>query len=123
MEHQKSSHHHSGHNHASLIQTLLECAKECEQCAAACLEENDVTAMAHCIELDRDCADICFLAAKLLIRDSEIAHEYLAVCEAMCRKCAEECSLHEHEHCKRCAEACRRCERACHEHHGNVQVK
>lgn len=79
--------------------------------------------MAHCIELDRDCAEICFLAAKLLLRDSEISHKFLAVCEEACRKCAEECGMHDHDHCKRCAEACRRCEQACHEHHGQQQMK
>lgn len=123
MQDQNPSHHHSGHAHASLIVTLLECAAACEKCMASCLEEKDVTAMAHCIELNRDCADICFLGAKLLIRDSEVAHQYLSVCEEACRRCAEECSLHGHEHCKRCAEACRRCEEASHQHHGETGLK
>jgi hypothetical protein len=117
MQHQNPSHHHSGHPHSELIQILMDCAIACEQCMSACLEESDVTTMAHCIELDRDCAEICFLSAKLLMRDSEIAHQYLKICEEACRLCAEECSMHEHEHCKRCAEQCRRCQQACHEHH------
>ena len=122
MEHQQSGHHHSGHKHGALIQQLLACATACENCAASCLDEKDVTAIAHCIELDRDCADVCFLAAQLLTRDSEFAHEFLAVCEKVCRQCAEECGKHQHEHCKRCAEECRKCADACHEHHGKVQV-
>ncbi|RYZ27588.1 MAG: four-helix bundle copper-binding protein, partial [Chitinophagaceae bacterium] len=69
MEHQQPSHHHSGHKHEALIQTLLDCARACEMCAAACLDEDNVTPMAHCIELDRDCAEICYLGAKLLLRD------------------------------------------------------
>ena len=77
MQNQNPAHHHSGHPHSELINTLLECALACEHCMAACLEEKDVAAMAHCIELVRDCADICFLGAKLLLRDSEIAHQYL----------------------------------------------
>lgn len=121
MEHQQNGHHHSGHQHGSLIQTLLDCATACENCAALCLDEKDVTPMAHCIEIDSDCAALCYLTAKLLTRDSEFAHELLALCEKACRHCAEECSLHTHEHCKRCTEACRRCEQACHEHHGKVQ--
>ena len=123
MENQQPGHRHSGHNHEALIQTLLDCARACEVCAAICLDEQDVTLMAHCIELDRDCADICFLGAKLFLRDSEVAHQFLVVCEEACRRCAEECSLHNHEHCKRCAEACRRCEHACHEHHDPQQMR
>ena len=118
MEHQQSGHHHSGHKHEALIQQLLACATACENCAASCLDEQDVTPMAHCIELDRDCADVCFLGAQLLIRDSEFAHDYLAVCEKVCRECAEECGKHEHEHCKKCAEECRKCADACHAHPG-----
>jgi hypothetical protein len=118
MENKNPSHHHSGHSHSDLINTLLDCASASEKCMSACLDEKDVTSMAHCIELTRDCAEICFLGVKLLMRDSEIAHQYLMVCEEVCRICAEECSLHDHDHCKRCAEACRRCQQACHEHHG-----
>ena len=119
---QVSPHHHSGHNHSNLINTILECAWACERCMNACLEEQDVQKMAHCIELDRDCAEVCFLAAKLLARDSEIAHQYLRVCEEACRICAEECSLHDHEHCQECARACRRCEEACHQHHSQAPL-
>jgi hypothetical protein len=31
----------------------------------------------------------------------------------MCRSCAEECSKHNHDHCKACAEACLSCAEAC----------
>jgi len=123
MENQQPGHHHSGHPHQGLIEILLDCASACERCAAAGLDEQDVTSMAHCIELSRDCAEICFVGAKLLLRDSEVAHQFLVICEEVCRKCAEECSLHGHEHCKRCAEASRRCEHACHEHHGQQEMK
>lgn len=121
MDHQKS-HHHSGHNHSELIQQLFECAIACEKCMTACLEE-DATSMAHCIELDRDCSEICFLAIKLLQRDSEFGHSFLAVCEEACRACAEECNKHEHDHCKACAEACIKCADACHAHHGELSLK
>ena len=120
MEHPISGHHHSGHQHYALIQQLLECATACEYCAASCLDEEDVTAMAHCIELDRDCAEICSLGARLLIRDSELSHEFLAFCEKACRVCAEECGKHNHEHCKHCAEECNKCAEACHAHHHGV---
>lgn len=122
MEHQQTGHQHSGHQHSALIQTLLDCARACEECTAVCLHEKDVAAMTRCIEIGRDCTDLCFLGAKLLIRDSEVGHRYLAVCEEVCRLCAEECSRHDDEHCRRCAEASKTCAEACHAHHGQVQV-
>jgi len=97
-----------------LLQKLIECALTCEECEAACLNEENITLLARCIELDRDCADICLLASRLVHRDSEISDDYLAMCEKMCRMCAEECNKHNHEHCKACAEACLACAEACH---------
>jgi hypothetical protein len=108
------NHHHTGHVHGALIEQLLKCATASQICAASCLDERDVTPMAHCIELDQDCSEICFMTAKLLIRDSEYAYEFLAICEKVCRHCAEVCSKHEHQHCKKCAEECIRCADDCH---------
>src|SRR5476651_453287 len=105
------------HNHQQLIQRLLDCVLACEHCATACLGEDDVKMMAGCIRLDRDCADICSQAARLLQRDSVIAHQYLVLCEEICRLCAEECGKHNMDHCRQCAEACRQCAEACHAHH------
>lgn len=105
------------HNHQALIQQLLECALACEHCATSCLQEEDVKMMAPCIKLDRDCSDICVQAARLLQRESDIAHQYLLLCEEICRMCGEECSKHEAEHCQQCAAACKACAEACHAHH------
>lgn len=105
------------HNHQELIQKLLNCVAACENCALACLHERDIQMMAQCISLDRDCADICAQAARLLQRDSVIAHQYLLLCEEICRLCADECSKHDQDHCQQCAEACHICADACHEHH------
>ncbi|RYU87906.1 four-helix bundle copper-binding protein [Mucilaginibacter terrigena] len=105
------------HDHTALIEKLLACVEACENCATACLLEDGVKPMVRCISLDRDCADICSQAAKLLERRSEIAHQYLLLCEEICRMCAEECEMHPHDHCQKCAEACRQCAEACHAHH------
>ena len=105
------------HDHSALIQKLLACALACENCATACLHEDDVAMMANCVMLDRDCADICTLAARLLQRNSDIAHQYLVLCEEICRMCSAECGKHRHEHCNKCAEACRECAETCHAHH------
>jgi hypothetical protein len=97
-----------------LQQKLIECALTCEDCERACLNEDNITLMARCIELDRDCADICLQAARLLKRDAEIADDFLVVCEKMCRMCAEECRKHNQDHCRNCAEVCETCADACH---------
>ena len=101
----------------TLIQTLWDCVTACENCATACLHEQDVQSMVRCISLDRDCADICSQGARLLARNSEVAYQYLVICEGICRMCAHECSMHPQEHCQKCAEACFICAEACHEHH------
>jgi len=100
----------------SLIDALYTCASECNHCATACLEEQDVKMLARCIKLDLDCADICKLAATYLERGSEHAEHLLRECAEICQACAEECEKHaQHgmEHCRRCAEACRQCAEAC----------
>jgi hypothetical protein len=106
--------------HAELIRELINCALACEACATACLGEEDVTLMTRCIELDRDCADICTLGARLLIRESETTSQYLTMTEEICQLCADECSKHEHAHCKACAEACLSCAEACRLNHGSM---
>ncbi|MBS7564368.1 four-helix bundle copper-binding protein [Mucilaginibacter sp. Bleaf8] len=103
-----------------VIQKLIDCALACENCASACLQEEDVKMMAGCIRLDRDCADICSQAARLLQRQSDIALQYLLLCEEICRQCAAECGKHQHDHCQQCALACLVCAEACHAHHQPV---
>jgi hypothetical protein len=104
----------------ALIKKLIDCALACEHCATQCLQEHDVKMMTACISLDRDCADICLQAVRLLQRDSGLALQYLLICEEACRLCAEECSKHNHDHCQACAAACITCAEACHEHHQPV---
>lgn len=98
-----------------LQQKLIDCALTCEDCETACLNEDNITLLARCIELNRDCADICIQAARLLKRDSEIADDYMMICEKICRMCADECRKHNHDHCKTCAEVCEACAEACHQ--------
>ena len=100
-----------------LIQQLLDCSLACENCAASCLNEENVGDMKKCITLDRDCADICLQAAILLQRGSVIGRQFLLICEEICRLCAEECGKHPSDHCQQCANSCRNCAEACHEYH------
>jgi hypothetical protein len=103
--------------YSELIQKLWNCTLACEACAAACLNEEDIARMRACIKLDRDCADICNQAVRLLQRESAMAKQFLLLCEEICQLCADECGKHEHDHCQRCAAACRDCAAACHENH------
>ncbi len=97
-----------------VLDALYHCAAECNHCATACLDEEDVKMLAECIRLDIDCADICTLTATLTARGSEHGNHMLKECAEVCNACADECEKHTHmEHCKRCAEACRKCAEAC----------
>lgn len=101
----------------ALLDALTKCVEECNHCAAACLEEQDVKMLARCIKLDIDCAEICSLAVSFVARGSEHAEHLLHECADICEACAEECEKHSsmgRAHCKRCAEACRACADACH---------
>lgn len=82
-------------------------------CAAACLQEQDVGAMARCIALDNDCAQLCRLAAGYMARGSEMAAALCQLCADVCDACADECGKHPMRHCQECADACRRCASEC----------
>jgi hypothetical protein len=106
---------------SSTIDTLIECANTCTQCADACLSEQDLDALAKCIRTNLDCADICETASKVVSRqtdyDANITRLLLDTCIAACRSCGDECETHADRmaHCRVCADACRRCEDACRE--------
>jgi len=97
----------------SCINACNECLIACEECASDCLKEQDVKMMAKCIELDRDCADICSLAVQFMARGSKYAEELCALCAEICKACGDECAKHKAEHCQRCAEACHKCADEC----------
>jgi hypothetical protein len=73
------------------IDACNRCAQACDNCAASCLREEDVKAMARCIALDMDCAQVCRTAAALMARGSDHAAALCRVCETVCRACAAEC--------------------------------
>src|SRR5207244_3196848 len=95
--------------HRSCIEACARCAQECEHCADACLSEDDLRGLAECIRLDRDCAEMCWLASAFMSRGSQFAADLCRVCAEACEACGDECARHEHEHCQRCARACRDC--------------
>ena len=99
--------------YAGCIEACHACAAACNVCAAACLREEDVAMMATCIETDLDCAQICWLTALLMERNSPHAKELCRICVEVCDLCADICAAHEHDHCQECASACCRCADQC----------
>lgn len=98
----------------SCIDACNACAESCELCATSCLREQDVKMLARCIQLDRDCATICWTASQFMSRDSEFVKQVCNACALSSDACAEECEKHQNmEHCKLCAQACRKCAEEC----------
>jgi hypothetical protein len=97
----------------SCIKACYDCAVECDHCAVACLQEENVKMLARCIELDMYCADVCRMAAAFMARSDEYTKRVCSLCAEICEDCAKECAQHEHDHCKICAEACYRCAEEC----------
>ena len=104
---------------AEVLHHLEECAQTCMLCADACLAEDMVAELRHCIRLNLDCADLCQTTAAVLGRqvepDTTVVRAVLEACRTACEACGAECGSHAemHEHCRVCAEACRRCADAC----------
>ncbi|WP_368495605.1 four-helix bundle copper-binding protein [Bacillus sp. Marseille-Q1617] len=67
----------------------------------------------QCIELDRECADICSYAINAIQKSSKFVPGILSLCADICDACGKECNSHDHRHCKDCAEACFRCADEC----------
>lgn len=105
---------------ASSIAACHACALACDRCADACLHEANVNAMAECIALDIDCADICRVAAAYMGRNSPLAAAVCDTCAEVCEHCQEICGRYQMDHCKACAEACRVCATECRAMAANV---
>ncbi len=97
----------------NLEHVLIKCITACETCMTMCLQEEHVQMMVKCIQLDRDCADICTLTARFVARNSPHAPHVMRECIEICRACAAECAKHDDEHCQKCAEKCQECADAC----------
>ncbi len=51
------------HTYKVCIDACLNCAALCNHCANSCLQEENVAMMAKCIQLDMECAAMCYAAA------------------------------------------------------------
>lgn len=96
------------HEYQKSIESTLRCAALCNHCASACLQEDDVKKMARCIQIDMECAAICYATAQVMSLGGETVKQMCQLCADICDMCAEECEKHDMQHCKECAEACRK---------------
>ncbi|TYP57635.1 uncharacterized protein DUF326 [Thermosediminibacter litoriperuensis] len=87
--------------------------KACEECVNSCLKEPDVAARIKCVQMLRDCADICSLASQFMARNSAFAKQICSLCADICEACARECEMFKDAHCQQCADICRRCAQEC----------
>lgn len=85
----------------------------CEECLTSCLKEADVQARIHCINILRDCADICSMASQWMSRGSMYANQFCQLCATICDACAVECAKFQDAHCQSCANFCRQCADEC----------
>jgi hypothetical protein len=100
---------------ATAARHAMFCALMCTSCADACAAEK--MDMRQCIRSCLDCADVCEATSKLAVRRTgqniEVLGTMLDACVRICELCAEECSRHDHPHCKLCSEMCGECARDC----------
>jgi hypothetical protein len=101
------------HQYQACIDACLRCASICNHCASSCTQEEDVKMMARCIQLDMECAAICYAAAQLMSLGSSKAEEFCRICADICEECGNECGKHKTQHCQECAEMCHRCAEEC----------
>ncbi|MDQ3192498.1 MAG: four-helix bundle copper-binding protein [Bacteroidota bacterium] len=97
----------------NLVEMINKCASECDYCASACLNEENVKHLAKCIKMNLLCADICRTTAIFIARETEHAEHIIKECTEICELCAKECAKHETEHCKKCSEVCSNCADQC----------
>ena len=69
--------------------------------------------MAKCIQMDMECAALCYAAAQLMSLGSVHAEAICKLCAEVCKACAEECKKHNNAHCQECAAACSKCADEC----------
>ena len=94
----------------------MESARLCEKSARICYMLGN-TALNPCIKLCRDCAEICFLDAKFMLRETPFHSRTSELCAEICDACATACdqavsivqgSGMERDLLLECANACRR---------------
>jgi hypothetical protein len=104
---------------AFCIAAATTCAQTCSCCTDAALSAPDVDALRECIRTADDCAELCSLTARLLMRgsgrDRAVIRDVVRACLTACRVCRRECERQAAvlQFCSACATACGVCEQSC----------
>ena len=69
--------------------------------------------MVKCIQLCRDCADICILSLQYMSRNNEFSNKICGQCADIYESCVVECDKFDMDMCKQCAQVCRACVSKC----------
>lgn len=97
-------------------QTLVQVAEEAASAGAATsfdVIQQIVKRMTSCVQVNRECAAVCWTSASLMSIDSLFAKQFCNLCADVCDACAKECERHDVDHSKRCAQACRNSAEEC----------
>lgn len=99
------------------IDICTECLQSCEQLIWHCLERGGEHASVAHIRLLQDCANLCALSAKFMLRQSPLHTRICSVCAEACLQSAVSCEKigREDAEMKSCAEVCRQCADSCNE--------
>nr|WP_307256426.1 four-helix bundle copper-binding protein [Oikeobacillus pervagus] len=90
-----------------MIKACFRCMEACNISFHACKKAE--ANLAGCMDLQRECADICNLAIQSMQRSSPFVGEICGLCAQICEACAIECKKHGYQHCRDCAQACDEC--------------
>jgi len=100
------------------IQKAIEDAQNCHQICLEtinyCLEKGGDHAKPSHISLLSDCADICMVSTRFMMKQSEFQGQICGICADICAKCADSCDqFGDDDQMMNCAEVCRQCESSC----------
>ena len=106
-------------NMEDAISNALECHRICTSCLQHCLSVGGKHADQRHVTLMMECAEICRVAARFMIENSDFAHDICGICARICDACGDSC--HDLDSmdpmmmacivaCKNCADSCRNME-------------
>ena len=97
--------------------SLRNCVSACEEAVRACEYVATIacrsTGADQLLRACHDCADLCALTMRFIMRHAPLTPELSEVCAKACDACATECSRFEGDAFQVCADTCRYCSEAC----------
>jgi hypothetical protein len=95
------------------LRACSECAAACLQCVSDCASRGQAETLGRCMELARECADLCREAITSIALGSVHMDTVCAQCAQACLRCAAECAKHGLDYCQQCTQSCLRCAATC----------